>query len=238
MNLDIIRVGFCIPFLFYACISDLKTRRVSNMVWLIMAAGSIIFMISDLLSKGIPSLFPFLFSSAFMFVFAYAIFKAGLFGGADAKCLIVLSMTIPTYPHFSMGEMEFPLKIPLFPVFSFVALGNGVILSAFLPFLLFFYNIFHFRTVKAKNPLYLFIGYPLPVSKLRGKKVNLLDGSFGRIPLDEEKIRKLEEEGIKKVWVTPALPFMIPITVGFFTAVFYGDIISSLIAPGLPLNTP
>jgi preflagellin peptidase FlaK len=38
------------------------------------------------------------------------------------------------------------------------------------------------------------------------------------------------EKGLIKddVWVTPGLPFMIPITLGFFVAAFYGDLITEL----------
>jgi preflagellin peptidase FlaK len=40
----------------------------------------------------------------------------------------------------------------------------------------------------------------------------------------------LSEKGIinDEVWVTPGLPFMIPITLGFFVTVVYGDMITEL----------
>jgi preflagellin peptidase FlaK len=44
------------------------------------------------------------------------------------------------------------------------------------------------------------------------------------------KLQALSEKGLIKeeVWVTPGLPFMISITLGFFVAVLYGDLIFEL----------
>lgn len=56
---------------------------------------------------------------------------------------------------------------------------------------------------------------------------------WGGVDINEKKIRELkalsEKSLIKdEIWVTPGLPFMIPITVGFFMAAFYGDLMSVL----------
>jgi preflagellin peptidase FlaK len=51
--LDILKLLFCMPFLLYACYSDIKKRRVTNDVWLIMLAGSIFFILYDTSKYGI-----------------------------------------------------------------------------------------------------------------------------------------------------------------------------------------
>jgi preflagellin peptidase FlaK len=52
----------------------------------------------------------------------------------------------------------------------------------------------------------------------------------GGIEVDDNVLaglNELETSGLigNKVWVTPGLPFMIPITAGFYVAVVYGDLI-------------
>ena len=43
------------------------------------------------------------------------------------------------------------------------------------------------------------------------------------------ELKKMSDKGlIKDIWVTPGLPFMIPITLGFYVSIFYGDLITEL----------
>ncbi len=42
---------------------------------------------------------------------------------------------------------------------------------------------------------------------------------------EDEVYSAFEKEGIKDIWVTPKVPFMIPLTAGFITAFLFGDIL-------------
>jgi preflagellin peptidase FlaK len=243
--LDILKILFCTPFLLYACYSDIKKRSVTNKVWLVMLAGSIFFILYDTSKYGISYLLTLFISAGFMFMLVYVTFQLGLFGGADAKSLIVLSIILPAYPAFQAFGYALPLNKPLYDIFTLSVFGNAALLTIIVPIGLAVFNITKMGW-HIDNPVYIFIGYKTKISELANKHIRLIqdfevaDGKNqfrfkpGGVEINEKTIKELknlEELGIIKdeVWVTPGLPFMISITVGFFAAAFYGDFIYSIL---------
>jgi preflagellin peptidase FlaK len=242
--LDILKILFCTPFLLYSCYSDIKTRRVTNRLWLVMLAGGVFFVLYDIMTKGTQYIMLLFLSAGLIFVLVYILFQLGTFGGADAKSLIVISIILPSYPVFSAFGFDFPLNKPLLDLFSFGILGNAVMLTVVVPLGLAVYNTSSMG-LHIDNPLYIFIGYKSRISDLADKHIKLIQ-SFeeenglvkfrfrrGGVEIDEtviSKLKVLSEKGIinDEVWVTPGLPFMIPITLGFFVTVVYGDMITEL----------
>jgi preflagellin peptidase FlaK len=242
--LDILKILFCIPFLLYSCYSDIKTRRVTNKLWVAMLTGCMFFVFYDIMTKGIPYLMHLFISAGLIFVLVYVLFQMGTFGGADAKSLIVISIILPTYPEFSAFGYHFPLNEPLIDLFSFGILGNAVLLTVIVPLGLAAYNIFRMG-LHIDNPLYIFIGYKSSISDLADKHIKLIQSyekdngqikfrfKRGGMDINDSVISDLKallEKGLIKdeVWVTPGLPFMIPITLGFFVCLSYGDMITEL----------
>lgn len=243
--LDILKILFIIPFLVYSCISDIKTRRVSNNVWLVMLAGIFFFVMIDYLSGGIEYLKILMVSVIFIFVFVYILFQIGTFGGADAKSLIMISIILPMYPEIQLMGYHFPINPPLINIFALGIFGNAVLLTIIVPIGLAFYNIVKLGT-KIDKLSYIFIGYKSKISELPNKHIKLIqdyeqvDGKIishfkrGGVEVNEKSINDLQDfykKGLigESVWVTPSLPFMIPITAGFFVAIFYGDLILELV---------
>ncbi|MCE8426617.1 MAG: prepilin peptidase [Candidatus Methanoperedens sp.] len=243
--LDILKILFCIPFLFYSCYSDIRTRRVSNDLWLIMLFGSSFFVLYDISVYRTSYLLHLIFSAGFTFGFVYILFQLGTFGGADAKSLIVLSIILPAYPDINVLGSIFPLNRPLIDLFAFGVLGNAVLLTITVPITLALYNLIKMHG-SLEEPLFIFIGYKTKISKLDSKKhIKLIQDiennekgirfifKRGGRELDEgiiQELKGLAKKGLigDYIWVTPGLPFMIPITLGFFVAVFYGDMITEL----------
>ncbi len=206
-----------------------------------MLAGSVLFVLYDILSYGVFYLQRLFISAGFIFIFVYILFQLGTFGGADAKALIVLSIIFPEYPAFSAFGSNFPMNKPLIDIFAFGIFGNAVLLTIIVPIGLAVYN-FTKMGLRIDNPIYAFIGYKSRISDLAGKHIKLIqrfEVENGEVTFHFKRggmeingaviseLKALSEKGLLKddVWVTPGLPFMIPITMGFFTAVFYGDLI-------------
>ena len=209
-----------------------------------MLAGGVFFVLYDISTSGISYLFRLLLSAGFIFVFVYILFQIGTFGGADAKSLMLLSIILPAYPAFQAYGYTFPLNKSLIDLFAFGIFGNAVLLTIVVPVGLAVYNLIKMG-LKIDNPLYIFIGYKTEVSQLANKHVRLIQDfeeingevklsyKRGGTEIDEnviKKLKKLSEKGLIKdeIWVTPKLPFMISITIGFFVAIFYGDLIFEL----------
>lgn len=248
--LDILKIIFCTPFLLYSCYSDIKTRRVSDYVWLAMLAGGAFFILYDLSKLGSPYLLRLFISAGLMFVFLYlyshisALFRIREMGGADQKLLLVLSIIFPVYPTFQVVNLVFPLSMPM-NFFAFSVLGDALVAAMMLPVGFAVYNLTKMG-MHIDKPPYIFLGYKTRISELVGKRVWIcqdfeeINGKIktlytrSGIEINEKtlaKFEKLLEKGLIKdeVWVTPKVPFMIPLTTGFFIAVFFGDFIFEIV---------
>lgn len=243
--IEILKILFSIPFLLYSCYSDIKTRRVSNKVWKYMLLTGSIFVFYEIFTEGIPYVKALLLSGIIVSVSIYILFQLGAFGGGDAKGLMVLSVLFPLYPVLHYSGKVFPLLgIPVIGFFTFTVLENALLLTILVPLCIFCYNLLHFSPEMIKTPHFMFIGYRTEISSLKNKKyIGLLEKfeldetgtlkkSFSRTGLNFDANERPElEEYMKKgligkdVWVTPGLPFMIPITASFITTIVFGDLI-------------
>jgi len=65
-----------------------------------------------------------------------------------------------------------------------------------------------------------------PLEKIKdGKR------KFMYMPKDfdvKEELEEFEKKGIKEIWVTPKIPFMIPLLAGFICSFIIGDILFNL----------
>ncbi|MCC6027294.1 MAG: prepilin peptidase [Archaeoglobus sp.] len=231
---EILKIFLVSIFLLYACHLDIKTRTVPNKVWKAMLA-----LISPFLAYQVYHYlnFPFLLISSFagvifMVFLSYLLYAMNAYGGADAKALMCLSIAFPFYPELSPFLLNRGIG-----VFSFSVLANSVIFAPFIMVAILFRNLLT-EGFKGffKHPIYYVAGYRIPVEKIGFHNLFEFVDENGKlrrvrraVESDREKILRLKKAGIEKVWVTPALPFIVFITFGFFVAIFFGDLVVALI---------
>jgi archaeal preflagellin peptidase FlaK len=250
-NLDILRVLVTTAVLGYSCVTDWKTRRAPNQLWYLLGGIGVILDLYAFWLNDFSVNFLIWLGAGVLFIWAlvYFIFKVGGFGGADAKALIAIAIVFPLYPAITLAGIDFPLAGGIMsPVFGLAVLGNAVALNLVVPVCMFFYNLVTTPPGEVlSNPVGAFTGYRARIAELKGKHLRLMhdyDETDDRVKrhwvfkgteIDDYSLGELSKwrDAGKigdKVWVTPKLPFLIPITLGFLAGVFYGDILMQVVA--------
>ena len=230
--LDIARLVVGTTILSYASYTDIKTRRASNMLWVIMGSVGAILLVIQYLT--VPAAFDKIFYLIFipiMIALMYIFFQLRLiFGGADAKAIMALAILVPLEPSI----FEFPLLSSFMP-FSWIILSNSVLLFLLIPVSLLIFNIAR-RNIKFP---YCLLGYKLSVEKAKERFVwpleKIVDGKrkFSYMPKEfdvENDLKTFEKNGIIQIWVTPKIPFMIPLLAGFLCSFILGDLLFHLMS--------
>lgn len=223
--LDLMRLIVGVIILGYASYTDIRTRRASNILWLIMGSIGGVLLVVQFFTVDFEDI-RFLLSIPVMIGFFYVLFQLRLiFGGADAKALMALAILVPLQPVIN----GFPLYGAL-PVFIWSIFSNSVVLFLLIPLSLLIFNLAR-RDVEFP---YCILGYKMSVEKALQKFVWPLEKieegkrKFMYMPSEfdaEEEILELQKHGLEEIWVTPKIPFMIPLLAGFICAFILGDLL-------------
>lgn len=229
--LNLIRLITGAILLTYASYTDVKTRRAANRLWIIMAIIGAVLLLIQYLDGGFPNIWYLVFIPI-MIALMYLFFQMRLlFGGADAKALMALAILVPIQPTM-LGE-----QLPLWKSFmpgSWIIFANATILFLLIPLSLLVYNIGK-RNVKFPHSL---LGYVITVEKAKQKFVwpleKIKDGKRRLMYMPknfdiDEELAEFEKQGITEIWVTPKIPFMIPLLIGFLVSFFLGDLLLQLV---------
>jgi len=231
---DTFRVLTGTAVLGFAAACDLKWRRAPDASWLVMIAVGAILLVGQaatepaFLSRNLPPLL----ASAMIFGAALLGYVTGLLtGGADAKALASLAVLAPL-PLDVAWQTPLPSSLPL----VLTALTNGLVLGLAVPVVLTLTNLLRgdvdgARTVLATrvpvDQVEERIVWPLEYVSEEGEVVT--EYTPGRVPLDAFDADALAERGREQVWVTPKIPFLVPLFVGFVLAALVGDPVATLL---------
>lgn len=194
--------------------------------------SSVAIMVLLSLEYGSEDYFQHLIAVPAMMLFVVVLYMLdAIRGGADAKALISLAILFPFYPAIG----QFPIlsaeaaSFEVFVPFTFGVLVAAAIVVALTPIGFLVTNLLKGET---RFPQAL-LGYRMDTESARERHVWLMervvDGRhvlYSR-PKGEEDLAKelgmLESAGHKRVWVTPKIPFIIPMLVGSVVCVFLGN---------------
>ncbi|MFQ5837689.1 MAG: A24 family peptidase C-terminal domain-containing protein [Thermoplasmata archaeon] len=179
------------------------------------------------------------FGALVVILLAYLFYYLGLLkGGADAKAFMSIGLLTPGYP--SSGP--FPL-IPLDPgvleafelffPFALSTLMNSALLLSALPLYFLMKNLLRgdFRWPQA------FLGYRADLDSLPRFAWVLQEADqggvryhvFPRKGSDEANLEGLRQLGMERVWVTPQIPFLVPMTIGYVITFIVGNLLFALL---------
>ena len=173
-------------------------------------------------------------------VLARALFEAGiLYGGADAKALIAVGVLVPVFAQpLLFAPASASAALAVLP-FSVALLTNAAVFSVVVPLVIGARNAARGEFSFPKG----FTGYTLAVEELPRRFVWVRDPALGEDTLvhdaetsaDDtarrvEIAEKLKAAGVRRVWVTPQLPFLVLMAVGAFAALLAGNLLLDLFA--------
>lgn len=226
-SLDITRLIVGLAILSYASYTDIKTRKASNILWLIMGSVGAILLIIQYFSIGFGDKTNYLIFIPIMIALMYVLFQLRLiFGGADAKALMAIAILVPLEPAIS----QFPIWNGSVMPSSWFIFSNSILIFLFIPLSLLIFNA---AKRNAKFP-YCVLGYKMSINKARERFVwpleKIVNGKrkFVYMPKDfdiDKELNEFEKNGINDIWVTPKIPFMIPLLFGFICAFIIGDLL-------------
>ncbi|MCI4346528.1 MAG: prepilin peptidase [Thermoplasmata archaeon] len=169
---------------------------------------------------------------------ARGLFEIGvLYGGADAKALIVCAILVPILSDPLLAVPVNAQGALAFTPFPIIVLLDGALFSIAIPLAIALKNLndgdFQFPRG--------FTGYLIPVDELPRRFVWLKDpwlhGEDEEVESTEEDVAlrrrqaaALKAEGATEVWVTPQVPFLVLLTAGAFAGVLAGNLLFDLLA--------
>ena len=249
--------GILLSLFFFALSSiyDFRTREVDDWVWIVYGSIGLIVTVARLVIDS-SMLFLTIASVVITVVVALGLFYFGLFGGADAKAIICLGVSVPLTP-----SAFHPLLGYVHPFFPLVVVILGFICSASLAIWFGLRNAVAYLTEKSqmfeglehesrwKKAMALITGYRTELSKLESifylypmedvlqepESVRRAFKLFVDAESDREMmVTKLKESLPKlgysgKVWVTPGLPMLFFILIGLIVSLVFGDVIFAII---------
>lgn len=224
-----IRIAACAIMLLCASIIDLKKREISDRIWIGFGGFGILLTALEL-NGGSANMLQYVLPVGITAPIAYGIYRTALFGGADAKALITISLLLPFY------DMTFKIH----GITALTVLTNATILTLTQVI----YNsvrncieiakgraIFEgFEESNARKALAFMMGFRTSSPKGFSFAMESSEGGKRKFIFHPAKYDEFVASNSRGIWVTPALPFVVYMALGFTFMVIFGDLLALFFA--------
>ncbi len=222
-DFGMVRILIAVAMLGLASGIDLKKREINDVLWICFAGLAVLLLF---LSPDFWTTLKIVGLSMIIAPVALVLWRFGIFGGADAFCLIVLAALAPMSsvtssqitPFTTLTNAAILTVIPIFVnlgrnVISIIR-GDDIFLGIDEP--------------RLKKIMAMFVGYRTKNPKYSFCIEQMIDGKR-HLDFSLKHAEKTSFCSESDMWVTPGLPYVIYITGGFIIQVLYGDMILSFI---------
>ncbi len=218
-----------LALLFYASLLDWRHREIDDRSWMTLLGLGFVFLLADFYRFRSVLVFKyFVLSVLFSLLLAAVLFYTGLMGGGDGKILIGIGAMYPLYPTQTLS---------IFPLFVMSVFTNAILLAGLLPLAFFVINLRRLKDVRSpRDFLALFFGYQRKAKDVAGFEAIIGRKGEYSLHIDTRTVELgRKEDSDELVWVSPAIPFLIFITLAFILSYTGIDILTQ-IALHLPWN--
>jgi archaeal preflagellin peptidase FlaK len=223
MDLNTVRIGAALCMLLIASILDIRKREINDMLWI----GFGIVAVALIFVSGDPwNTIKSILISMIIVPIVLVIWRLGMFGGADALCLIVLAGLAPMMslqgaqitPITTLTNAAIISIIPLF-----VNLSRNLVAMSRKE------DIFKdLDETKLNKVMALFVGYRAKNPK-HCFSIEKIEGGQRRLDLGLQHAETTDFCSKSDTWVTPGIPYILYISFGFVVQIIYGDVIFHLL---------
>lgn len=193
-------------------------------------AVALLFIAVLAVSSYLSEVYVAIFSSLPLWIlFIFLLYRLDVIkGGADAKALVTLAVLFPLYPPAVAGPGQPLFDTLTFPFFVSV-LMMAAVFSIAVPLYLFFTNL---ATGSARLP-HMLLGFRKGTQSVDLRKEWLLEIPDGSgMPVRLKKLGSVDEKselervralGWREIWITPKIPFIVPMTAGLLFVLVFGN---------------
>jgi preflagellin peptidase FlaK len=225
-----------------ASIQDVKSREIDDRVWIVFTASALLINILSVLNGSVEPFWWIVFAGLQSGLFLL-LYYGGVYGGADAKALMCLSLMYPSSPTGFLTDLSMA-RLPV----AFSTMNNALLLTTlYLPLNLFWNLHVKLKGVElfkglGKESVLRRIAALLLLRKVRFSQYRAENTRFvlaerrsrsglRRIVfarrLDEDKAEQSFDED-EHVFTSFLMPLQTLILLGLVARLFYGDILLSL----------